>query len=188
MFAATSGLRSARVVAACVALAACGGQEPQHVVIDAHHVALATPRIPHAPGENSPSLVTIDRHTPRRPNEVTEGTQLSDVDSCASCHPDAAAQWSRRAHSFASFGNPSYRVNVELARKELGKETSRHCAGCHDMPLAVDGLMTVDAPIPAADLRAHSGVTCSLCHGVKSVTKDGNGSYVWWDQMIGAPG
>ena len=89
------------------------------------------------------------------------------------CHPDAAAQWATSAHSFASFGNPIYRVNVELARHDLGKPASQHCGGCHDMPLMVDGLMTTGDKIPAADLRAHSGVTCSLCHGVKSVTKDG---------------
>jgi tetratricopeptide (TPR) repeat protein len=110
---------------------------------------------------------------------------LSDVDSCASCHPDAAAQWSTSPHSFASFGNPIYRVNVELARTELGRPASQHCGGCHDMPLMVDGLMAGDAP--PDDLRSHSGVTCRLCHGIKSVTKDGNGSYVWSRQRLDAP-
>ena len=112
---------------------------------------------------------------------------LSDVDSCASCHPDAAAQWSTSPHSFASFGNPIYRFDVELVRGDLGKTPSRHCGGGHDMPLMVDGLMTSDAPIPASDLRAHSGVTCRLCHGVQSTTHDGNGSYVWNAAPIDAP-
>ena len=40
-------------------------------------------------------------------------------------------------------------------------------------------MMTSAAPIPAGDLRAHSGVTCRLCHGVARTTFDGNGSYVW---------
>ena len=75
---------------------------------------------------------------------------LADVDSCATCHPDVAAQWSSSAHSFASFGNPIYRFDVELVRGDLGKTPSRHCGGCHDMPLMVDGLMTADAPIPAS--------------------------------------
>jgi tetratricopeptide (TPR) repeat protein len=175
-----------KLISAMLVLAACGGQEPQRLTIDAHRVADVTPRIPRKPGELGPSLAMIDRHA-RGANDVSQGTQLSDVDSCATCHPDAAAQWSRSAHSFASFGNPIYRVNVELARAELGKDTSRHCGGCHDMPLTVDGMMTANAPIPAADLRAHSGVTCSLCHGVKTATKDGNGSYVWSNEMIDAP-
>jgi hypothetical protein len=142
-------------------------------------------RLPMQPGAFGPSLVKIDSSSPRTPGEVSEGTQLSDVDSCATCHAAAAAQWSASAHSFASFGNPIYRVNVELARTQLGNDASRHCGGCHDMPLMVDGLMA--GKVPADDLRAHSGVTCSLCHGVKSVSKDGNGSYVWSRAAIDAP-
>ncbi|HSR97280.1 MAG TPA: multiheme c-type cytochrome [Kofleriaceae bacterium] len=139
------------------------------------------------PGEHAPSLVAIDRTVARDPAEVSDGNMLSDVDSCATCHPDAAAQWGTSPHSFASFGNPIYRTNVELARTALGKPASRHCGGCHDMPLMLDGLMTDAAEIPAADLRAHSGVTCRLCHGVQRTTKDGNGSYVWSRAPIEAP-
>ena len=167
-------------------LAACGA-EPQVETIDAHGIAEISARLPRAPGEFSPSLVAIDSRIARRPSDPTIGNQLADVDSCATCHADAAAQWGASAHSFASFGNPLYRQSVELARTQMGKHTSQHCAGCHDMPLMTDGLMTNEAAIPAQDLRAHSGVTCSLCHGVKSVTKDGNGSYVWSREPIDAP-
>src|SRR5450755_782961 len=167
-------------------VAACGA-EPQVETIDAHGIAEISARLPRAPGEFSPSLVAIDSHVARRPSDPTIGNQLADVDSCATCHADAAAQWGASAHSFASFGNPLYRQSVELARTQMGKHTSQHCAGCHDMPLMTDGLMTSEAAIPARDLRAHSGVTCSLCHGVKSVTKDGNGSYVWSREPIDAP-
>ena len=92
-----------------------------------------------------------------------------------------------RAHSFASFGNPIYRYDVEQVRAELGKPASQHCGGCHDLPLLVDGLMTGSAAIPADDLRAHSGVTCRLCHGVQATTPDGNGSYVWDATPLDAP-
>jgi len=175
--------------AAIIALlvAACGSQEALAPQSSADVVATTAARLPGAPGEHAPSLVTIDRSAKRGATELSDGAMLSDVDSCATCHPDAAAQWSTSAHSFASFGNPIYRVNVELMRADLGKQTSRHCGGCHDMPLMIDGLMTVDAAIPAADLRAHSGVTCRLCHGVTSTTKDGNGSYVWSHAPIEAP-
>ena len=177
------------VVGALGLIAACAGAEPAVGIVDAHvdPVAATAVHLPRAPGAFSPSLVAIDARVARRPGEVSEGTQLSDVDSCATCHADAAAQWSASAHSFASFGNPIYRANVELERAEMGKATSQHCGGCHDMPLMVDGLMTASTAIPAADLRAHSGVTCSLCHGVKSVTRDGNGSYVWSREPIDAP-
>ena len=148
---------------------------------------LATPRLPSVPGAFAPSLVALAGQPATGPDEVSEGTQLADVDSCATCHPDAAAQWATSAHSFASFGNPIYRANVEQVRHDLGAQASRHCGGCHDMPLMVDGLMTSGAPIPAADLRAHSGVTCRLCHGITETTKDGNGSYVWARAPMEAP-
>ncbi|CAN5897456.1 hypothetical protein BH11MYX3_BH11MYX3_12490 [soil metagenome] len=171
-----------------VTLAACGGQESRPAdPVDSHRTVLAEARLPGMSGEHFPSLVQIDRTTPKFSGEVSDGTMLSDVDSCATCHPDAAAQWSTSAHSFASFGNPIYRVNVELARHDLGNQASQHCGGCHDMPLMVDGMMTSGEPVPSADLRSHSGVTCSLCHGIKSTTKDGNGSYVWSRTPIEAP-
>jgi len=167
-------------------LAACGGQDQTARPVVHAPVALATPRLPRAPGTMGPSLVAIDRSTPARTGDVSDGTMLADVDSCATCHPDAAKQWSTSAHSFASFGNPIYRFDVEQVRADLGRNESQHCGGCHDMPLMVDGLMT-QANIPAKDLRAHSGVTCRLCHGIQSTTKDGNGSYVWSRAPIDAP-
>lgn len=177
-----------------IALIACGSTEPRIMTIDAQGDAEGVAeapiaaRLPRAPGAFSPSLVAVDAVDARdhRPDS-TLGNQLSDVDSCATCHADAAAQWSSSAHSFASFGNPIYRANVEIFRGELGKDASGHCGGCHDMPLMVDGLMTAQAAIPSHDLRSHSGVTCALCHGVKSVTKDGNGSYVLSREPIDAP-
>jgi len=174
---------------AAMTLVACGSQEarrPPPATTATPSVALATPRLPAVPGEHAPSLVQIDR-TFAAAGEISDGEMLSDVDSCSTCHPDAAAQWGQSPHSFASFGNPIYRVNVELMRTELGHNTSKHCGGCHDMPLMVDGLMTNGQGVDAADLRAHSGVTCRLCHGIKSVTKDGNGSYVWSRAPLDAP-
>ena len=79
-------------------------------------------------------------------------------------------------------------VQIETSHNPvLGKPASQHCGGCHDMPLMIDGLMTSADAIPAADLRAHSGVTCRLCHGIQSTAKDGNGSYVWSRAPIEAP-
>ncbi|MCX5741221.1 MAG: multiheme c-type cytochrome, partial [Proteobacteria bacterium] len=173
-------------IAVLVLVAACGGGRDVHSVAPPAKLVVAEPLIPSVPGEFGPSLVKIDR-TVATAGEVSDGNMLSDVDSCATCHPDAAKQWSTSAHSFASFGNPIYRVNVELARTQLGKPASQHCGGCHDMPLMVDGLMTAPAAVPAADLRAHSGVTCRLCHGIESTTKDGNGSYVWNRTPLDAP-
>jgi hypothetical protein len=156
-------------------LAACGSHEaPMQPPVPVHEAHL-----PRAPGAMAPSLVEVQG--------TASGTELADVDSCSTCHPDVAKQWASSAHSFASFGNPIYRYVVERVRSEIGTTASRHCGGCHDMPLMVDGLMTSGAAIPADDLRAHSGVTCRLCHGVQSTTSDGNGSYVWSAAPLDAP-
>lgn len=183
-------LATATVIGFVLVLGGCGSQGvagSEGSPVPPRAVATLAARLPRVPGEHGPSLVTIDRKVPHAAGDVSDGDMLSDVDSCATCHPDAAAQWSTSAHSFASFGNPLYRVNVELARHDLGKPASQHCGGCHDMPLMVDGLMTAASDVPAADLRAHSGVTCRLCHGIESTTKDGNGSYVWSRTPIDAP-
>ena len=165
-------------------VAACGAPDPQARVPEKPRPAQVAARLPRAPGEFAPSLVAI-RGPHIHGGDVSTGNMLSDVDSCASCHPDAAAQWGTSPHSFASFGNPIYRVSIEQVRDDIGRHASQHCGGCHDMPLMVDGLMAGD--VPASDLRAHSGVTCRLCHGIQSVSKDGNGSYEWSREPLDAP-
>jgi len=171
-----------------VILVGCGSHEAAvRPVPTPEVVTKVDARLPSAPGIHAPSLVVIDRSAKRDGFDLTDGNMLSDVDSCASCHPDAAAQWSTSAHSFASFGNPIYRKSIEDFRASIGKPESQHCGGCHDMPLMLDGLLTADTAIPPADLRSHSGVTCRLCHGVQSATKDGNGSYVWSHAPLDAP-
>jgi hypothetical protein len=186
-------VRRATVILALL-VTACGGDPATRITESPRPEPPGTPatpgmtvaaRLPSTPGEHGPSLVQIGRTSHGSP-DVSDGEMLADADSCGSCHPDAQAQWSTSAHSFASFGNPIYRFNVEQVRKDLGKQNSKHCGGCHDMPLVVDGLM--DAPeIPATDLRSHTGVSCRLCHGIQSVSKDGNGSYVWSRAPIDAP-
>jgi tetratricopeptide (TPR) repeat protein len=174
-----------RALVCAALLVGCGSHEASVNVQTRDLVPRREARIPRAPGEHSPSLIRIARGDHEA--DVGNGNMLSDVDSCATCHPDVAAQWSASAHSFASFGNPIYRFNVEQVRTTLGKQASRHCGGCHDLPLMVDGLMTAEAPIAPSDLRAHSGVTCRLCHGVQDTTHDGNGSYVWDSTPLDAP-
>ena len=148
-------------------------------------VAGAGVKLPSVPGEFAPSLVVAKGE--KRIGDLTRGELLSDTESCSVCHVNAAAQWNSSAHSFASFGNPIYRANIDIARAKLGKAASRHCGGCHDMPLVVDGFLTSAKPVPPDDLRSHSGVTCRLCHGMSSTTPDGNASYVWTAQDLDAP-
>jgi tetratricopeptide (TPR) repeat protein len=176
-------------VLAALAAATCSGPAPRPVAEDpAPEPPKPEATLPRAPGAFAPSFMELSRPLvgdPAPDGETVDGAMLSDVDTCSTCHPDVADQWGASAHSFASFNNPIYRVNVELARTELGKAQSQHCGGCHDISLQVDGLMLGD--IPPDDLRSHSGVTCRLCHGIDQVTSDGNGSYVLARAPIGTP-
>lgn len=166
-----------RAALALVLVAACGASDaPAGKPLAPAAPAPISARLPSTPGAFAPSLVALGGERGSG-GELSDGNTLSDVDTCSTCHPAAAAQWNQSPHSFASFGNPIYRFDVELARTELGNHDSQMCGGCHDMPLMADGLMA--ATVPSDDLRAHSGVTCRLCHGIQSVSKDGNGSYVW---------
>jgi tetratricopeptide (TPR) repeat protein len=162
-----------RAIGIALALALIGcGRPPRTIEITGEAPVVPVPpaRLPAAPGEFAPSLLALTGAA--RPEF---GANLADVDTCATCHADVAAQWDDSAHSFASFGNPIYRSNVELARRDLGNDASRHCGGCHDLPLIVDQSMHGD--IPPQDLRSHSGVTCRVCHGARTVAKDGNASF-----------
>jgi tetratricopeptide (TPR) repeat protein len=120
----------------------------------------------------SPSLGPSEADTDWR----VDGKTLTETESCAGCHADAAAQWRSSAHAFGSFNNPIYRVVVDRFRNEASKDASRFCGGCHDVALLVDGAMSGE--VGPEDSRAHGGITCRVCHGIESTRPDGNGSWV----------
>jgi hypothetical protein len=113
------------------------------------------------------------------------GDTVTETESCAGCHADAAAQWRSSAHAFGSFNNPIYRVVVDRFRADVGKDASRFCGGCHDVALLVDGAMSKD--VAPTDPRGHGGITCRVCHGVESTRPDGNGSYLLASSPIPIP-
>jgi hypothetical protein len=110
---------------------------------------------------------------------------VTETESCAGCHADAAAQWRSSAHAFASFNNPVYRVVVDAFRTRAGPDKSLFCAGCHDVALLVDGAMGRD--VTPDDARAHGGVTCRVCHGIETAQADGNASYVLASSPVPIP-
>ncbi len=103
-------------------------------------------QLPAAPGRWAPA------HTEREPAGAgadeahpVSGAHLADVDDCADCHLDIAAQWQASAHAFASFSNPIYRVSIEGFRAANGARASRFCGGCHDPALLIDGVLDAHA-------------------------------------------
>jgi len=127
--------------------------------------------LPDPPGRFAPSLLVLGPAT----GEPQDGNLIADIETCSTCHPAVTSQWKSSIHSFASFGNPIYRTNVELIREHLGNANSQHCGGCHDTPLEIDGAM--NATIAPDDLRAHTGVSCRVCHAASAPRTDGNGSF-----------
>ena len=113
------------------------------------------------------------------------GATVTETESCAGCHADAAAQWRSSAHASGSFNNPVYRVVVDRFRADVGKEASRFCGGCHDVALLLDGAMSRE--VAPTDSRGHGGITCRVCHGIESTRPDGNGSYLLASSPIPVP-
>ena len=113
------------------------------------------------------------------------GATITETESCAGCHAEAAAEWRSSPHAFGSFNNPIYRVVVDRFRADVGNDKSRFCGACHDVALLVDGAMSAD--VAPGDLRAHGGISCRVCHGIESVRPDGNGSYTLASSPIPIP-
>jgi tetratricopeptide (TPR) repeat protein len=157
-----------------------------------HTLATVAPAIP-ARATAGPTAV-LPRSTPSLAPAQTElagaltGDTITETESCAGCHADAAAQWRSSAHAYSSFNNPIYRVVVDRFRADVGKDASRFCGGCHDVALLVDGAMSATSPdVAPADPRGHGGITCRVCHGIESARPDGNGSYVLASSPIPIP-
>lgn len=177
------------VVIATVALAtACSGPAPASRAVSG--ATAAAPTATTASAGAPPAPILPRPGTPLAPaqTELTgavTGDTVTETESCAGCHADAAAQWRSSAHAFGSFNNPIYRVVVDRFRADVGKDASRFCGGCHDVALLVDGAMSGE--VAPTDPRAHGGITCRVCHGVESVRPDGNGSYVLASSPIPIP-
>jgi Flp pilus assembly protein TadD len=161
---------------------ACSGPAPSTV-------ANTTPAAVATPGPIPTAL--LPRPSPVLAPAQTElagaltGDTVTETESCAGCHADAAAQWRSSAHAFGSFNNPIYRVVIDRFRADVGKDASRFCGGCHDVALLVDGAMSKE--VTPTDSRGHGGITCRVCHGVESTRPDGNGSYLLASSPIPIP-
>ena len=155
------------------AVACCSAEHPVEAPAVFSNVA---PRLPTEDGPYFPSLT-----------QSVAGSQLllEDAEACMDCHQGVAAMFSKSAHAFSSFNNPVYRTSVMELRTWVGFEESKHCGGCHDPALLVDGAM--DNAIDFADLKSSAGVNCKLCHGMVHSTSEGNGSYTLADSPLPLP-
>lgn len=134
------------------------------------------------PRDQGPFFPSQARTEGDKPMDVAA---LNDVKQCSGCHTEAVREWFSSAHAHASFDNPWYRASVESLRAETGFEASKHCAGCHDPVLLFAGRM--DHPIKPEEPLANAGVTCLVCHSVRSPTSDGNASYTLTTEPVPYP-
>jgi hypothetical protein len=174
------------VVLALAHALACSGPGPATTSTPvANATATATPTA------TTPPSALLPRPSPALSPAQTEldgalsGDVVTETESCAGCHADAAAQWRSSAHAYGSFNNPAYRVVVDRFRTDVGKDASRFCGACHDVALLVDGAMSGE--VVPTDSRGHGGITCRVCHGIESTRSDGNGSYVLASSPIPIP-
>ncbi|MGH7752014.1 MAG: multiheme c-type cytochrome, partial [Gemmatimonadales bacterium] len=94
------------------------------------------------------------------------------------CHPDILKQWSSSAHRFSSFNNQWYRKSIEYMQDTIGVESSKWCAGCHDVAVLLNGMF--DRPVREIlhTPEAQAGLACTACHAIVKVNSTmGQGDY-----------
>ncbi len=116
-----------------------------------------------------PSNLTTDT------GEFMDPKSFPTAEYCGHCHKESHQQWRESAHSNSNRA-PWYLKNVGLLNDEKGIQFSRHCEGCHDPIATVAGALTQGGPKKRP--YDQDGVTCSVCHSIKSVDTRGTGSYV----------
>lgn len=95
---------------------------------------------------------------------------------CATCHTDAHPQWRESAHA-NSFKEPFYQKNVKDLTADRGIEFTRHCESCHNPVALFSGALT-EKPRFTERPFDDDGVSCIVCHSIKSVNGRGIGGYV----------
>ncbi|HSM13849.1 MAG TPA: multiheme c-type cytochrome, partial [Thermoanaerobaculia bacterium] len=93
---------------------------------------------------------------------------------CKECHGDVHAGWSRSAHRFSSFNNPTYAFSVRETRRvalerDGDLQASRWCAGCHDPVIFFGGKFDDPEFDDENDPTALAGITCTSCHAITHV-------------------
>ena len=107
--------------------------------------------------------------------EFLDPKSFPTAEYCGHCHQAAHTQWRQSAHSNAN--RPIwYQRNIDLLVADRGIVATRHCEGCHNPIALAAGDLTDGAP------RRHGydndGITCSVCHSIRSGDTRGTGSYV----------
>lgn len=145
-------------------------------------IVAALPGLATVGGSDAPFHPSAARTADGRP---VAAELLAGAEACGRCHPAEAAEWNASAHRHAGLGNPWYRAVFEEARREVGDEAARWCAGCHTPGLLLAGRLAGGEgaePMPAtaelaADPLAAQGASCVVCHASRVESTAGQGGF-----------
>lgn len=98
--------------------------------------------------------------------------------ACQRCHSDIYNQWFSSAHHFSSFNNQWYLKSIEYMQEVNGIQSSKWCAGCHDVAVLFSGLMDKPVEEIAKTVEGQAGLGCMACHTINRVKSTmGQGDY-----------
>ena len=106
--------------------------------------------------------------------ELIPSEQFFPAERCAGCHRDSHNEWSESLHRNSGRA-PFYKESVDILERQRGSEVTQHCESCH-APISVfsGALLKGSKESRAMD---DEGVTCSVCHSITEVRREGTGSY-----------
>lgn len=154
------------VLAACAGVAAWGWRLTE--ASTDRFVPPAGYELPYGPNPFAPSNARTTTGQLIGQNEFIPAAR------CAGCHEGTHAEWSESAHRNA-FREPFYQANVEHLIRDRDIAVTRHCESCHNPAALFSGALSKNSK--AARPFDDEGVSCSVCHSIRSVTTEGIGSY-----------
>lgn len=106
---------------------------------------------------------------------------FSGSNSCGTerCHEQIAAEWSVSSHRWSAMDVAFQTVQGVMA-KQNGAESTRYCGGCHDPISLFSGAKNIFTGEEDLTNEAgyQEGVSCLVCHAVRTTDLTGNANYV----------
>ncbi len=110
-------------------------------------------------------------------NKAYDPSTLAGSKGCGSsgCHEQIFAEWEPSAHRYSS-ADLAFQEVQKLMMKDLGPESTRYCAGCHDPIALFSGSKNVNID-GLTSPGAEEGVSCISCHSIIQTDMRGNADY-----------
>lgn len=119
-----------------------------------------------------------EMHDTALPGESARAIKVSSFTSqqtCASCHPRQADEWSESAHAHAML-DPVFQALIARAGAEAPEQRA-FCTSCHTNIGSTTGAVAPDYSFATLPTVVMEGVTCESCHRVTSVFRSSNAGH-----------